>query len=431
MHCARGRRRPATSEYPLTFNGPSRLKTDADAALKRCQGRWDVASRPFHPAVGRATEWPMRIYLDFQATTPIDEDVLDAMLPWMRQPANPHSSEHGWGQEAAAAVEQAQTQVAAAVNGDPQCVIFTGSATEAANIVLRSFGGPGRSILISNIEHPSVEETAVACAEVGTIIQRLPVNGDGLVDVDELPEDLERYDLVSVMSVNNEVGTIQPIEEIATLCRSAAVPFHSDAAQALGRIPVDMSAGTSFATISGHKIYGPQGIGAICAAPEWLTRLQPLMRGGGQQRRIRPGTVPVALCVGLGKACELAMVRLEQDRAHCLELSRLFLDRLALKINGFEVNGSLEERVPHNLNIRFDGIVADELLALLPELGLSTGSACSSGAIAPSRVLGAMGLGEEMIRSSIRLGFGRTTRNEEVIAAAGQIGAAVRHLRGE
>jgi cysteine desulfurase len=371
----------------------------------------------------------MPIYLDFQATTPLDEDVLAVMLPWLRLPANAHAVEHAQGREAEAAIERAREQVAAAVNGNPRGVIFTSGATEAANIVLRSFAGSGRKVLISAIEHPCVDECASRCAEKGTIVERIGVDGDGQIDLDRLAEALDGSDLVSVMSVNNEVGTIQPIDAIAALCQSASVPFHTDAAQALGRVPIDMMSGISFATLSGHKIYGPQGIGAICADPDLFTRLRPLISGGGQQRGIRPGTVPVALCVGLGEACRIGVDHMSRDDAHCAHLSRLFQDRLQSETR-FSVNGSLETRVPHNLNINFEGIVAEELLALLPELALSTGSACSSAAITPSRVLTEMGLSPESIGGSIRLGFGRSTREDEVILAAEMIGTAVRRLRG-
>lgn len=373
----------------------------------------------------------MRIYLDFQATTPIDDSVLDAMLPWMRTPSNPHASEHLWGREAEAAVDRARQQVAAAVNGQPNGVTFTSGATEAANLVIRSFARPGSRILISAIEHPCVEETAQTCAELGATVDRIAVDEEGLVDVEALPEDLDRFDLVSVMAVNNEVGTIQPIKTIAAICRSSGVPFHTDAAQAVGRIPIDMADGLSFVTLSGHKIYGPQGIGAICADLEHAGRLAPLMSGGGQQRGVRPGTVPVALCVGFGRACELAVQRRQADRSHCSALSSKFIEHLSRRAGQFTVNGSLDQRVPHNLNLAFGGISADELLAMLPDLALSTGSACSSGAIAPSRVLAAMGLDERTIRGSIRLGFGRTTTGEEVVFAAEAISAAVKRLRGE
>ena len=372
-----------------------------------------------------------RIYLDHQATTPLDPDVLEAMQHWFSRPANPHSIEHGWGMEAEAAVAVAKEQIANAVNGHPEGVIFTGNATEAANIVVRSFGGSDRKIVVSAIEHPCVSETATACREFGTTIQVVQVNADGIVDLDALAEHIDSSDLISVMAVNNEIGTVQPVEAIASLCRESGTTFHSDAAQALGKVPVDMSVGIGFLTLSAHKVYGPPGIGAICADRDQIGQLKPLITGGGQQEGIRPGTVPVALCVGFGKACELARASLEKEMEHCGALSALFLERLRQETTRFSVNGSLQERVPQNLSLCFPGIIADELIAMLPQIALSTGSACSSGAIAPSRVLLAMDLPDEMIEGSIRVGFGRTTTEEEVVEAANAIGSMVRKLRGE
>ncbi|MYA60746.1 MAG: cysteine desulfurase [Chloroflexi bacterium] len=372
-----------------------------------------------------------QIYLDHQATTPLDPNVLEAMQYWLSRPANPHSMEHGWGMEAEAAVAVAREQVAGAVNGHPDGVIFTGNATEAANIVVRSFSGPDRKIVVSAIEHPCVSETARACREFGTTIQIVKVNPDGIVDLDALAEHIDSANLVSVMAVNNEIGTVQPVEAIASLCKESGTAFHSDAAQALGKVAVNMSAGIDFATLSAHKVYGPPGIGAICANRERIGELKPLVTGGGQQEGIRPGTVPVALCVGFGKACELARARLDEEKEHCGVLSALFLERLKQETSCFSVNGSLEERVPQNLSLSFSGIVADELIAMLPQIALSTGSACSSGAIAPSRVLLAMELPQEVIEGSIRVGFGRTTTEEEAVEAATAIGSMVRRLRGE
>ncbi len=372
-----------------------------------------------------------RIYLDYQATTPMDPEVLEEMLPWLSQPANPHSTEHGWGMEAEAAVGSARERVASAVNGQAEGVVFTGNATEAANIVVRSFGGSGRTIVVSAIEHPCVSETAMACGVLGTTVQVVPVNADGIVDLDLLADHVDSADLVSVMWVNNEIGTVQPVEAIAALCRGAGTAFHSDAVQALGKVPVAMSEGIDFLTLSAHKVYGPPGIGAICADRDRIGLLKPVMTGGGQQEGIRPGTVPVALCVGFGKACELARARLSEEMARCGALSALFLQRLGQETTNFSVNGSLQERVPQNLSLCFPGIVADELIAMLPHIAMSTGSACSSGAIEPSRVLLAMDLPHEMIEGSIRVGFGRTTTDKEAVEAAVAIGSMVRKLRGE
>lgn len=371
------------------------------------------------------------IYLDHQATTAVDERVLEVMLPWLGRPANPHAREHVFGQDAAAAIELARIQVADAVNGDPKGVVFTASATEAANIVVRSFAKGRSRLLISAIEHPCVAETAAACMKEGrAVVTTVPVDEDGVVELEALSELMALADLVSVMTVNNEVGTIQPIEDIAALCIGEGVPLHTDAAQALGRVPVDMGAGISFATLSSHKIYGPAGIGAICAQPEDMSRLKPLMSGGGQEGGLRPGTLPTPLCVGFGEACALAVRERERDSEDAYSLAASFLEHLDREGVEYAVNGSREERVAQNLNVSFDGVEAEALLARLPSLALSTGSACSSGSIRPSAVLTAMGLDDDRVRSAVRIGFGRGTGLSEVRDAASRVVAAVAALRG-
>ena len=243
------------------------------------------------------------IYLDYQATTPLDGRVLEAMLPWLGRPANPHSREHVFGQDAAAAIELARVQVAKVVNGDPEGVVFTASATEAANIVIRSFASGRSRLVISAIEHPCVAATATACMKEGrAVVTTAPVDEDGVVDLDALSEMMVDADLVSIMAVNNEVGTIQPIEDIGALCVGEGVPLHTDAAQAIGRVQVDMGVGITFATLSSHKIYGPPGIGAICAQREDISHLKPLMSGGGQEGGLRPGTLPTPLWRGVRRS---------------------------------------------------------------------------------------------------------------------------------
>lgn len=365
------------------------------------------------------------IYLDFQATTPTDKRVIEAMIPWLSRPANPHASNHRWGNDASRAIDASRSQIAAAINGDARGLVFTSTATEAANIVLRSFAGPGRKMLVSSIEHPCVFDTIEFCASVGTTILSAPVGRDGVLDLDAFSDLLEGCDLASVMSVNNEVGTIQPIADIAALCTSEGVFFHTDAAQAIGRIPVDVSSGVSFLTLSGHKIYGPPGIGAIYADPDLLGVLKPLLSGGGQQDKLRPGTLPTALCVGLGEACALAIAEMEPDKFHASGLSQLFLKELSDHGLEFSINGSVDTRIAQNLNLSFWNTDAEEVLALLPDLAIATGSACSSGAIGPSRVLTAMGLEEGSIKSALRVGFGRQTTENEVVRAAAQMAAAI------
>ena len=372
------------------------------------------------------------IYLDYQATTPLDERVLEAMLPWLGQPANPHSMEHAFGQDAAAAIELARAQVAGAVNGDPEGVVFTASATEAANIVIRSFAGGRSRLVVSAIEHACVAVTAAECAKEGrAVVTTAPVDEDGVVDLDALAEMMVDADLVSIMAVNNEVGTIQPIEDIGALCVGEEVALHTDASQAIGRVHVDMDVGITFATLSSHKIYGPPGIGAICTRREDMSRLKPLMSGGGQEGGLRPGTLPTALCVGFGEACALAVKERERDKKQAAALAGTFLEELDKAGVTYAVNGSREQRVAQNLNLSFEGVEAEALLAQLPTLGVSTGSACSSGSIGPSAVLTAMGLEDDRIGSAVRIGFGRGTGSGEVRDAAARVAVAVARLRGQ
>ena len=371
------------------------------------------------------------IYLDHQATTPLDERVLEAMLPWLGRPANPHSTEHAFGREAAAAIESARVQVAQAVNGVPEGVVFTSGATEAANIVIRSFANDGSRLVISAIEHPCVSMTAEECMNSeGAEVMIAPTDEDGVVDLDALSEMMVGADLVSVMSVNNEVGTIQPIEDIGALCIGEGVPLHTDASQAIGRVQVDMSAGITFAPLSSHKIYGPSGIGAICAQPEFVSKLKPALSGGGQERGLRPGTLPTSLCVGFGEACALADQERESDAKQAAVLAGSFLEQLDIAGVKYSLNGSRELRVAQNLNLSFEGVDSEALLANLPTLAISTGSACSSGSIGPSAVLLAMGLDEGRVRGAVRIGFGRETGADEVRVAAQRVADAVASLRG-
>jgi len=369
-------------------------------------------------------------YLDYQATTPLDERVLEAMLPWLGRPANPHSREHAFGQDAASAVELARVRVAEAVNGDPEGVVFTASATEAANIVIRSFAKGRSRLVISAIEHPCVAATAAECMKEGrAAVATAPVDESGIVDLDALSEMIVDASLVSIMLVNNEVGTIQPIEDIGTLCAGEGVPLHTDAAQAIGRVRVDMDVGITFATLSSHKIYGPPGIGAVCAQREAISLLNPLMSGGGQEGGLRPGTLPTPLCVGFGAACALAVQEREKDEAQAGVLADLFLEQLDTAGVAYAINGSREDRVAQNLNLSFEGVEAEALLAHLPTLAISTGSACSSGAIGPSAVLTAMGLEDDRVRSAVRIGFGRGTGPNEVRDAAAKVAVTATGLR--
>ena len=368
------------------------------------------------------------IFLDFQATTPLDERVLNAMVQWFQEPANSHSAQHQFGRSANAAVEQAREQLAKATGTKAEGVLFTPSATFACNQVLRSFAGPEARLVVSAIEHPCVLETAQWCAEQGAALDIIPVGEDGLVDLDRAYALIEDATFVSVMAVNNEVGTIQPIRDLAAYCHVHGAIFHSDAAQALGRTPLTDIGDDVILTLSSHKAYGPQGIGAICTSPSMLAKLQPLIKGGGQQDGLQPGTLPTALCVGFGYAGELALSEREADWMRAENLSDRFLARLRSLGLGFQFNGSSDNRIPHNLNLSFDGVDADALLALLPQVALATGSACSSGAIGKSKVLAAMSLPAPLVEQAVRIGFGRTSREAEIDEAADLIAAAIKRL---
>ena len=369
------------------------------------------------------------VFLDFQATTPLDPLVLEAMLPWMCGAYNAHATDHNIGQIAYEAVEDAREKVATLLGCQHSEIIFTSGATEASNIILRGVTIPGDEITVSAIEHASVMETVKSLTSQGRSMRLVDVADDGILDLDELESILsERPALVSIMAVNNEIGTIQPIEEVAGLCADYGAMLHSDLTQAVGRISVSLSNSTvDYASISAHKIYGPQGIGALFIR-NGSRKPNPLFTGGGQEDGVRSGTLPVASCVGFGVACELAATQRKRDFDHTKALSFLMLDALA-GLDGWQVNGSLEERIPHNLSVAFERVDAQALLAAIPELALSTGSACSSGSMKGSDTLRSIGLPDELAGGTIRIGFGRTTTPEEVRMAADLLCNRVASLR--
>lgn len=354
--------------------------------------------------------------------------MLEAMLPWLTAPANSHSLQHEAGLAAERAVEQARIQLAKATGKPAEGIVFTPSATFACNQVLRSFAGLDVRIAVSAIEHPCVMETAKWCEAQGATLDVIPVRSDGLIDLDSAYDIIADASLVSVMTVNNEVGTIQPIAELAEFCNAQDIIFHTDAAQALGRVRLDDFGSDTIITVSSHKAYGPQGVGAICASPDIMMRMTPLLTGGGQQNGFIPGTIPTALAVGFGRAAEIAIAERVSDWDRCNSLSDRFLERLRSHDVRIEINGHASERIPHNLNLSFDGIDADALLNLLPQLALATGSACSSGAIGKSKVLAAMGLPEARIDTAVRIGFGRTSLETEIDEAADLIANAISRL---
>lgn len=374
------------------------------------------------------------VYMDYQATTPMDPRVLEAMMPYFKEKyGNPHSVEHVFGWEAEAAVEIARKQVAGIIGASEEKeIIFTSGATESNNLALKGIAfaqHPAKNHIITvKTEHECVLASSRALEKMGFDVTYLDVDHAGLIDLAELENAItEKTSLVSVMVVNNEIGVIQDITNIGKICRKNGVIFHTDAAQAVGKIPLDVDAmNIDVMSISGHKIYGPKGIGAIYI--RMGTSILPLFDGGGQEQGIRSGTLAPAQCVGLGKACAIALDQMVQDNQHIRTLSSRLLEKLKSNLNNVRLNGSDSDRFPGNLNLTFDGIKSDLLVADLKHVAISTGSACSSAKQKSSYVLAALGLDKKKIDASIRIGIGRMTTEEEVDYAAEHIIACARNL---
>ena len=375
------------------------------------------------------------LYFDFAASTPIAPEVADAMGPWLRGLyGNPHS-DHLTGLAASNAVELARDHISSLLNCDPEEVIFTSGATEANNLALKgvllSNKRSGRHLIISAIEHKCVLEAARHLEDSGFDVAIIPPASNGQIRISDVAAAM-RGDtaLVSVMAVNNETGVIQPFRELAKLCEAHGVLFHTDAAQAVGRLEIDFTnLPNTLLSVSGHKLYGPQGIGALIASREIQQRMTPLFHGGGQQGGIRSGTVPTALCVGLGRAAALTKERLNEDQARLNDIRAKFL--LLLRESGCtpKVNADTET-VPGIMSLRFSGIDASELvLTVQKNISISMGSACNAGSIEPSYVLRAMGLPVSHANESIRVSFGRTTTEEDIAQGAHALAAGIRRTR--
>jgi cysteine desulfurase len=383
------------------------------------------------------------IYLDNQASTPLDPRVLEAMLPYFtEQFGNPHSESHVYGKNAMAAIEAARADIAALIGADPREIVFTSGATEANNLALkgaahfaRAHPQAGREprdrIVVLPTEHKCVLESAVALGREGFAVAYVPVEPNGLVSLDRLAATIdERTVLVSIMAAHNEIGVVQPLAEIGALCRSHGVLFHTDAAQAFGKIPLDVEAmKIDLMSISGHKIYGPKGIGALYVRRRPRVRLEPLIDGGGQERGLRSGTLPTPLCVGLGRAAALAAAEMGQEAERLRGLRDRLENGLMRRIPGLRINGETGHRLPGNLNLSFPGLTAPELIEACPEIAISTGSACTSATVEPSYVLRAMGLPDDLANASIRLGLGRFTTAAEIDFAADARADAASRLR--
>ncbi len=395
-----------------------------------------VADRP----TGAEARAP--IYLDNQCSTPLDPRVLEAMLPYFREHfGNPGNESHPFGRIAAEAVEEARSEVARLIGAEPRELIFTSGATESNNLALKGVArfvraypeeSPERNHIVTvATEHKSALESCRALAADGFRVTVLPVEANGLVALSRLADAVtEKTLIVSVMAAHNEIGVIEPIAEIAALCRSRGALFHSDAAQAFGKIPIDVEAlGIDLLSISAHKIYGPKGVGALYVRRRPRVRLLPLFDGGGEERGLRPGTLPAPLCIGLGRAAAIARAEMAEEGERVKSLRERMLSALLSRVPGLELNGDAQRRLPGNLNLSVPGIGAAELIAACPEIAVSTGAACDSAAVEPSYVLRALGRSDEEAGSAVRIGLGRFTTAEEVDFAALALAAAVERLQ--
>jgi cysteine desulfurase len=377
------------------------------------------------------------IYLDNHATTACDPRVLEAMWPWFaHEYGNAHSVEHAAGRRAADAVEAARADVAALIGATPNEIVFTSGATEANNLAIKGaarFAGPGarRRLIASAIEHKCVLESVNDLAAEGFEPHFVPVGRDGLVPAQALEAALETPTLlVSIMAANNEVGVVQDIAALATAAHAAGARFHTDIAQAAGRSPIDVRRqDIDLASLSAHKLYGPKGVGALFVRRHPRMRLAPLFSGGGQERGLRSGTLPVPLIVGFGAACRIALAEIDAEQARILALRARLLERLSAALPGVIVNGSMSHRLAGNLSLRFPGLDATALIAARDDLALSTGSACTSAEVAPSHVLTAMGLTPAEARATLRVGIGRFTSAADIDAAVQILAREAARLR--
>lgn len=376
------------------------------------------------------------IYLDYQATTPCDPRVLEKMIPYFCEHfGNPHSRSHYHGWVAEEAVEKARAQVAEIINADPKEIIFTSGATEANNLAIKGlcyFHKDKKNHIITSVtEHKCVLDTCRHLEQEGFDVTYLPVDKFGLISLDDLKKAIKPTTLlVSIMAVNNEIGVIQPLADIGALCREMGVYFHTDAAQAIGKIKIDVNEmNIDLLSISGHKCYGPKGIGALYVRRKPRVRLEAIINGGGQERGFRSGTLPTPLCVGLGEACAIAKEQMTMERKHISKLSKRFHDSLQAQLPSIFLNGHAEHRIPGNLNISFAYVEGESLLMGIKNLSVSSGSACTSASLEPSYVLRSIGVGEELAHTSIRFGIGRFTTEEEIDTAVDSIVKAVIKLR--
>lgn len=375
------------------------------------------------------------VYLDYAATTPVDRRVADKMIPYLcEQFGNPASNSHPFGWAAEEAVEEARNNIAALINADSKEIVFTSGATESNNLAIKGaahfYKSKGNHLITVKTEHKAVLDTMRELERQGYDVTYLDVQENGLIDLDALKAAIrEDTILISVMWVNNEIGVVQNIPAIGEICRERKIIFHVDAAQACGKVPVDVEAAkVDLLSMSGHKVYGPKGIGALYVRRKPRVRLEAQMHGGGHERGFRSGTLATHQIAGMGEAFRIAKEELAQDTAHYLKLRDIFLKG----IEGIEevyINGDLEHRAPNNLNVSFNFVEGESLIMAVKELAVSSGSACTSASLEPSYVLRALGRNDELAHSSLRITFGRMTTEEEVQFAAELIKSKIGKLR--
>ena len=375
------------------------------------------------------------IYMDYGATTPVDPRVVDAMVPWLREHfGNPASRSHAWGWEAEAAVEKAREQVAELIGADPREIVWTSGATESNNLAIKGaanfYKTKGKHLITVKTEHKAVLDTMREMERQGFEVTYLDVQEDGLLNLDAFKAAL-RPDtiLVSVMFVNNEIGVIQDIPTLGAICREKGIVFHVDGAQATGKLPIDMKTlPIDLMSLASHKTYGPKGIGALYVRRKPRVRLEAQMHGGGHERGMRSGTLPTHQIVGMGEAFRIAKDEMGKDIDHARRMQQRLLAGLK-DIEQVFINGHLDQRVPHNLNMSFNFVEGESLIMGIKGLAVSSGSACTSASLEPSYVLRALGRSDELAHSSLRMTFGRFTTEEEIDYAVSTIKVNVEKLR--
>ena len=376
------------------------------------------------------------IYLDYQATTPLRPEVLKAMMPYFKEKyGNPHSNNHSLGKDANLAVEKAKKNIASLINCEPEEIVLTSGATESNNFAIKSiaesYGKEKIQIITLNTEHKCVIESCNFLEKRGYLVHYLGVEKNGILNISQLEELIKnKMSLISIMHVNNEIGVIQPINEIGKLCKKYNAIFHTDAAQTFSCLDIDVKKNyIDTLSLSAHKIYGPKGIGALYLNSKIKNILRPLIDGGGQQSGLRSGTVPTPLAVGFGEASIQIKKRIDNNFKKYKELNTYFINQLKKNKINFIINGDLNKRSPINLNISFLDVEANQLINFLPNLAISTGSACTSGSIEKSHVLTALKLENNIIDSSIRFSFGEITKKTDIKKVAKLIYIAINKIK--